>query len=174
MITLRTSVSPAVLIVLLAVVIAFTVSPLAVSAQTATAPPPATRMTPAPGGSAGDPGSGGLATAVVLIIALFVIVGVAVKIFDLKRKREAEAVHVQAQIADALLREETLFGLPVTPTAHVPLLKGTPVTIEVDGQVPRPDLREDVLRVVRREAGSIRPDFRIDDRMAIIPETRVA
>ena len=60
----------------------------------------------------------------ILVIAMLLIIGALVKILDLKRKREGEAVVVQAQISDAVLRDPTLFSLPITPTAHVPLWKG--------------------------------------------------
>ena len=79
--------------------------------------------------------SGGAAV-VILVIAMLVILGALVKILDLKRKREGEAVVVQAQLSDAVLRDPALFSLPITPTAHVPLWKGSPVTVEVAGQVP--------------------------------------
>jgi hypothetical protein len=174
MITLRSRSSFASLALALLVGVAFglAATPGLVGAQTAT-PAPATppAATPAPGA---DAGGGGVATAVVLIVALLVVVGVAVKLFDLKRKREAEGVHVQSQIADALLREEALFGLPITPTAHVPFLKGSPVTVVVDGEVPDAETREAVLRIVRREAESIRPDVRIEDRLTTGAEARVA
>jgi hypothetical protein len=123
-------------------------------AQTATAP--------AEGGS-------GVIMAVGLVLALLVVIGAAVKVFDLKRKREAEAVYLQAQVSDALLRQEDLFGLPVTATAHVPMWSGTPVTIEVSGQVPTPELHDRVLRIVLEEVNRIRPDVEIEDRMSVVP-----
>lgn len=120
---------------------------------------------PSTGGAAGE---GGLAI-LFLLVALFVIVGVAVKLVDLKRKRESEAVHLQAQVSDALLREASLFGLPITPNAHVPFWRGTPATLEVAGQVPTPDLHAAVMRVVEEEASRIRPDVRIVDRLGVVP-----
>ncbi|MGH7393496.1 MAG: hypothetical protein ACREM3_29180 [Candidatus Rokuibacteriota bacterium] len=107
--------------------------------------------------------------AVLIVVALLVILGVLVKVLDLKRKREAEAVHVQAQISDALLREPALFGMPVTPTAHVPLWSGTPVKVEVTGQIPAPEARDVVLRLVRAEAVRVRPDVDIEDRLTVDP-----
>lgn len=111
-------------------------------------------------------GGGGLAIFLVLV-ALFVIVGVAVKLVDLKRKRESEAVHLQAQISDALLRDASLFGLPITPSAHVPFWRGTPATVEVAGQVPAPEVHAAVMRVVREEALRIRSDVQIVDRIGV-------
>ena len=109
-----------------------------------------------------------------LILILLVIVGVAVKAFDLRRKRTEAAVHLQAAISDALLREPALFGLPITPTAHLPLWRGAPATIAVSGTVPTSERREAVLRLVKAEASRIRPDFAIDDRLAILPKTHAA
>jgi len=119
---------------------------------------------PAPSGTQ----SGG-ATVVILVIAMLLIIGALVKILDLKRKREGEAVVVQAQLSDAVLRDPALFSLPITPTAHVPLWKGSPVTVEVAGQVPSDDLRLAALRLVEREASHLRPDVRIESRIGVVP-----
>lgn len=129
----------------------------------AQAPAPTAPPAPVSGG-----GSAAL-SAMAIIVALMVLLGITVKLFDLRRKREAEAVQLQAQVSDVLLRDQALFGLPVTPTAHVPLLKGSPATVEVAGQVPAPELKEAVLRVVRAEAARIRPDVVVEDRIAVVP-----
>jgi hypothetical protein len=105
--------------------------------------------------------------AIVIVGALLVLLGVLVKFLDMRRKRESEAVHLQAQISDALLREQALFGLPITPTAHVPFWSGTPVTVDVTGHVPAPELRERVLRVVHDEAMRVRPDVTIEDHLTV-------
>jgi hypothetical protein len=114
-------------------------------------------------------GGSGVVMAVGLVVALLVVIGAAVKIFDLRRKREAEAVYLQAQVSDALLRQEDLFGLPITATAHVPMWSGTPVTIEVSGQVPSPEVHDRVLRIVLEEVTRTRPDVQIEDRIAVVP-----
>jgi hypothetical protein len=105
--------------------------------------------------------------ATIVIIALLVVIGVVVKLFDLKRKRSAEAVHLQAQISDALLREQNIFRLPVTPTAHVPFITGTPAVVEITGEVPSPEIKETVLRLVKNEAARIRDDVRVEDHLAV-------
>ena len=106
-------------------------------------------------------------TVFVLLVGLLVIVGIGVKLYDLKRKREAEAVHLQAQVSDALLRDPSLFGLAVTPTAHVPWWSGTPARLEVIGRVPEPEYRDRVLRLVEEEASHVRPDVVMVDRLEI-------
>ena len=119
-----------------------------------------------------SPGSGGEGSpiAIVLVIlAVLVILGAGVKLYDLRRKRESEAVQLQAQISDALLREQLLFGLPIMATARASLWRRSPATIEVAGRVPTTQARETVLRIVRTEAGRIRSDFQIEDRLAVIP-----
>src|SRR5262245_40395268 len=103
------------------------------------------------------------------IVILVLVLGVLVKLWDLKRKRETEAVIVQSQISDALLREPALFSLAITPTANVPLWKGSPVTVEVAGQVPSDDLRQAALRVVEREASRLRSDVQIESRIGVVP-----
>ena len=112
---------------------------------------------------------GPMATVVFLLLGLLVIVGVGVKFYDLKRKREADAVHVQAQVSDALLRDPSFFSLAVTPTAHVPWWSGTPVTVEVIGRVPTPELRDRVLQMVEQEARQLRPDVAVVDRLQVEP-----
>src|SRR4026207_1815022 len=106
---------------------------------------------------------------VAAMLALVVLLGIAVKLYDLKRKREEEAVAAQARISDALLRDATLSGLPLTPTAHSPLWSGTPLTLEITGSVPKTELREAALGVARREMASSRDDFRLEDRVAVDP-----
>jgi hypothetical protein len=106
---------------------------------------------------------------VAAMLALVVLIGVAVKLYDLKRKREEEAVAAQARISDALLMDAALSGLPLTPTAHVPLWSGTPLTLEITGSVPKTELREVALGVARREMARSRDDFQIEDRIAVDP-----
>jgi hypothetical protein len=115
--------------------------------------------------------SGGVTTVVVVgsLLAVLVVLGALIKMLDLKRKRDGEAVVVQARISDAVLRDPRLFSLPITPTAHVPLWKGTPVTVEVAGQVPSEDLREAAIGLVEREASQLGPEVRVESRLGIVP-----
>jgi len=123
---------------------------------------------PSPATTPGDGGGTAIAAAIV-VAGLLVVIGLAVKLFDLKRKRESEAVQLQAQLSDALLREPSLAGLPLTPTVHVPMWTGTPARIEITGQVPRPELKDLALRLVSDEASRIRSDIKIVDRLSIVP-----
>ncbi len=146
----------------------------ATTPMTPAAPPTTPAGPPSPGTATPAAADGSSAVAVVVVvIALLVVVGIGVKLYDLKRKREAEGVHLQAQISDALLREPALFGLPITPTAHVPFFRGSPATIEIAGQVPTSEMRENVLRIVHAEASRLRPDFQIEDRLAVVPSVAV-
>lgn len=104
---------------------------------------------------------------VTTMLILVVMLGVAVKLYDLKRKREEEAVAAQARVSDALLMDSTLAGLPLTPTAHLPLWKGSPLVVEIKGAVPRPELRDAAVDLARREMGRSRSDFRIEDHIAV-------
>lgn len=115
--------------------------------------------------------SSAVTTAVVVgsLLAVLVVLGALIKMLDLKRKRDGEAVVVQARISDAVLRDPRLFSLPITPTAHVPLWKGTPVTVEVAGQVPSADLREVAINLVEREASQLGPEVRVESKIAIEP-----
>jgi hypothetical protein len=121
-----------------------------------------------------ETGSGSWIVAAVIVVGLLVVVGAMVKIYDLRRKRETEAVHLQAQIADALLRDPNLFGLPVAATAHAPLWSGTPVVVELTGEVPDTNTRMAVERIAWSESQRIRPDVEIVDRMAVRAPARAA
>ena len=115
--------------------------------------------------------SGG-ATTIVVVASLFgvlVVLGALITMLDLKRKRDGEAVLFQARISDAILRDPRLFSLPITPMAHVPLWKGTPVTVEVTGQVPSEDLRQAAIHLLEREAFHLAPEVRIEARIGIEP-----
>jgi len=134
---------------------------------------PTTPITPSPTApTASDPTGWIVASA--LILGLLVVIGLVVKLYDLRRKREAESVHLQAQISDALLRDPILFGLPVAATAHAPLWSGTPITVELSGEIADRSVRDAVLRTARSEAQRIRPDVEILDRMTLREHERVA
>ena len=121
-------------------------------------------------GSPSGSGGGGSAVAMVLVfVAALALVGIGVKLYDLRRTRESEAVQLQAQISDALMREQMLFSVPIIATARASLWRRSPATIEVAGQVPTQQAHETALRIVRAEAARIRPDFQIEDRIAVVP-----
>lgn len=129
-------------------------------------PPP-----PLPGAGSAPVASGesNWMAALVVILGLVAIVAVAVKMIDLRNKREAEALQLQAQVSDALLRDARLAGLAVVPTAHIPMLKGSPVTLEISGHVPSPEERDAALRIVKQEALRVRPDIQLEDRLEVMP-----
>jgi hypothetical protein len=106
---------------------------------------------------------------VAAMLSLVVVLGIAVKLYDLKRRREEEAVAAQARVSDALLMDATLAGLPLTPTAHLPLWKGTPLVVEITGAVTKAELRTAALDVARREISRSRSDFQVEDHIKVDP-----
>jgi hypothetical protein len=122
-----------------------------------------------PSSSATESGAMTTAVVVVSLLAVLVVLGALIKMMDLKRKRESEAVVIQARISDAVLRDPRLFSLPITPTAHVPLWKGTPVTVEVAGQVPSEDLRQAALNLIEREASQLGSEVHVESRVGVTP-----
>jgi hypothetical protein len=106
---------------------------------------------------------------VAAMLSLVVLLGIAVKLYDLKRKREEEAVAAQARVSDALLMDASLAGLPLTPTAHLPLWKGTPLVVEITGAVPKVELRTAAVDVARREISRSRSDFQVEDHIKVDP-----
>jgi hypothetical protein len=120
--------------------------------------------------SAAPTGRWGVVAGVIMLALVFVAIGAVVKFIDMRRKRESEAVLLQAQLSDTVLREPSLAGLVVTPTADVPFWSGTPATVRLEGRVPSAELREQVVRIVEREASRIRQDVRIVDHLTVVPE----
>ena len=116
-------------------------------------------------------GTKSAATIIGIVVALLVIIGAGVKLLDLKRKREDEAVHLQAQLSDALLREPSLSGLALIPTARVATFASSPPVVEISGWVPTQEARERALNIVRGEAARFRPDVQLEDRIAVVPTT---
>jgi len=117
----------------------------------------------------GEVSDGGVIPLLAFLVGLALLVGFTVKVIDRKRRREEEAVLVQAKVSDALLTDPTVNSLPVTVTAHAPFWNGSPITVDVVGRVARPDQREAVIRRVTREVETIRPDYRLVDRLGIEP-----
>jgi hypothetical protein len=111
-----------------------------------------------------DPVTAVLVAAVVIVS----IVGVLGRALELRDRRAAEAVAVQGEIADALLRDPALLGLPLTPTARVPLWRGSPVTVKVAGNVPSRELRTVALRAAERGAAELLVRVRIKSRIGVV------
>ena len=106
------------------------------------------------------------------LLFLAVIVGAAVVVaryVSTRRKRTDEAVILQSQLSDAIAREALFHGLHITPNARVSGWRRSQITIEVAGEVPTPDLRERVMRIVGAEAWKLRPDVQTVDHLFIVP-----
>jgi hypothetical protein len=119
-----------------------------------------------------SPGASGSTASTVLTVVFLTAIVIAVVIVAryvvTRRKRLEEALILQAQLSDAILRENPLHGLVITPKAHVPW-RGSPVTIEVVGEVPTSELRETVMRLVRAEVSRRRLDVLTEDHLFIVP-----
>ncbi len=146
-----------------AIEVGLKVSAAFAQAQSPTNPPAIPPATAAPSASGGSSALAFLG----VIIALLLIIAFLARWSTLRGRRETEAVQLEAQIADALLRERALINLGVLPKVHVPFWSGSPATVEMSGHVPSPELREAVLRVAEHEATRIRPDVRVYDRIAV-------
>jgi hypothetical protein len=88
-------------------------------------------------------------------------------VYDLRRRRAAAAASLQGQISEALFRETALLRLSLIASVAVPFWRGSPATITIAGLLPSPALRTIVIGIVEREAGKIRQDFRLDDRLVV-------
>jgi hypothetical protein len=109
-----------------------------------------------------------LTAVLVAAAAVVLVIGVLGKVLELKDKRAAEAIAVQGAIADALLRVPELVGLPLTPTARVPLWRGSPVTVKVAGKVPSRELRTVALRAAEQGAAELLVSVRIKSQIGLV------
>jgi hypothetical protein len=136
-------------------------------------PAPVTPPAAAPGApDAGAAGGWGAALFVLATLALIVILGALANYHYVRNRREADALALQSWLTDALLSDQALHGLAVTPTAHISL-SGSRAFVEVTGDVPSPETRERVLRVVKREAQSRwADDVEIEDKLLVLPPVR--
>jgi hypothetical protein len=122
--------------------------------------------TPAPMPSPEMTNGSGAFMVAALVVALLIAVGVMVKLYDLRRKREDEAVALQARLSDALLADPSLSSLPLVPTVRIPM-RGSPVTVEIVGTVPRPEFRQAAVDLVVREAARSVKSYRVDARISV-------
>ena len=104
-----------------------------------------------------------------VLVAIVIAVVVGARYVSMRRQRIDEAVILQSQLSDVVAREPQLHGLLIRPTARVSGWRQSKVTIEVAGEVPTPELRETVMRIVGAEAWRLRPDVITLDHLFIVP-----
>jgi hypothetical protein len=116
----------------------------------------------------------GDAVTVLLVAAAVVVfsIGVVGKVLELKHTRAAQTIAIQGEIADALLRHPALVGLSLTPTARVPLWRGSPVTVKMAGVVPSRELRALALRAAERGTAGLLVRVRIKSRIRVVRSAR--
>jgi hypothetical protein len=107
-----------------------------------------------------------------LLVAIVIAFVVGARYASRRRKRIEEAVILQSQLSDVVAREPQLHGLVITPRARVSGWRKSQVTVEVSGEVPTPELRETVMRIVGAEAWQRRPDVITLDHLFIVPPVR--
>jgi hypothetical protein len=134
---------------------------------TATTAALAEAVTPPP--TSAPAGTGGVMVLVGLIVVLLLGLGTAVRLYDLQRRREQRAMELQARLSDAFLLEPSLSQVAITPTVHAPLWPRAPLTIDVAGSVPTPEMRDAAIQLVRRETAGIAQELHIDDRILVNP-----
>jgi len=129
--------------------------------------PGTTGSTPAASGS-----TAGTLLGVGILVVLVIAIVVGARYVSARRKRIEEAIILQSQLSDVVAREPQLHGLVITPRARVSGWHKSQVTIEVAGEVPTPELRETVMRIVGAEAWRLRPDVITLDHLFIVPPVR--
>jgi len=133
-------------------------------------------------GATGSPGpspaaAGSAATTVltlVIVAAIVIVVVVGARSLAARRKQAEQAVILQSQLSDFVARESRLRGLRITPKARVSGWRRSRIEIEVAGEVPTPELRETVMRIVGDEAHRSLPNVITLDHLFIVPPVRAA
>src|SRR5262245_39967964 len=109
------------------------------------------------------------ALAFIVLAAIVAAIVLVVRSAAARRQRLKEAAILQSQLSDALTGEALFRGLEIVPRARVSGWRRSPITIEVTGEVPTPDLRETVMRVVRAEAWRLQPGIITVDQLFVAP-----
>lgn len=129
-----------------------------------------------PGATDSAPAGGGSTVGTLLTLAVLAVIVIAIVVgaryVSARRKRIDEAMILQSQLSDMVAREPKLHGLVITPKARVSGWRGEQVTIEVAGDVPTPELRETVMKIVSAEAWRLKPDVITLDHLFIVPPVR--
>ena len=112
-----------------------------------------------------------IATVVTLVLLAVLVVAtiVVARFLAMRRKRMTDVLIFQSQLFDAVALEPLLQGLRINPRAHVSGWSKSQVTVEVAGEVPTPELREKVMRIVGAEAWRLRPEVNTVDHLFIVP-----
>jgi len=128
-----------------------------------------------PPGSPAPPTGDGTAGIVVMVgmLALLGLIVAAVKIFDIRRQRSEEAMATQGRLSDALLMDPTLAHMTVTPTVDGGFWRSSPLVVQVTGEVPAPEYREAIHRLIEHEMAGSGRDYRIEDHVAVFPRSVV-
>jgi hypothetical protein len=122
----------------------------------------------------GATGSSGTALTLIILAAVVIAVVVGARFVVARRKQTERAMLLQSQLSDFVVRESLLSGLRITPTARVYGWRRPQVTLEVAGEVPTPESRETVMRLVAAEARRSQPDAIALDHLFIVPPVRTA
>jgi hypothetical protein len=109
-----------------------------------------------------------IALAVGIMVGVGIVSAVGILLLEGQRRRDQRASAFQNLIAEPIAREIGMAGVSVLPTVRIPLWKAStrPAVIQLTGQVPSYKIRDQVIRLVEREAAQLRY-FRIEDRIRI-------
>jgi len=103
-------------------------------------------------------------------VGVVLVIGAAITLgswfLERRERRDEQASGVQMRIAAELHRDPALAHIRIDPVARPPIGDG-PMTIELSGQLPSPQLRGRVLRIAEREARKANTKYQIDDRLDI-------
>jgi CheY-like chemotaxis protein len=88
---------------------------------------------------------------VIALLTMVAMAGGVLRLRQMRRNREVNELLLQLRTRDALLADEVLAALPIALTVHSPRAFWSPALVEITGRVPTADLRDDVVRLVKRE-----------------------
>jgi CheY-like chemotaxis protein len=107
-----------------------------------------------------------------VVIALLTVAAMAGSVLTLRqmrRNREVNGLLLRLRMRDALLTDEALAALPIALTVHLPCAFWSPAVVEITGRVPTADLRDDVVRLAKRELARWRTGAQTAARLVVDP-----
>jgi hypothetical protein len=114
------------------------------------------------------------ALASLILVAVTVLVLLAIgKAFDFRQRREEERVVLESRIGDALLDHPVFVRSSVGPNVRIPFWRGSPVTVEMIGEVSSAQLEQSALRIAAQAASRVRSDIALENHMVVVQTSNI-
>jgi len=106
---------------------------------------------------------------VIALLTMAALAGSVLALRQMRRNREVNELLLRLRMRDVLLTNESLAALPIALTVHLPRAFWSPAVVGITGRVPTADLRDDVVRLAKRELSRWRTGAQTAARFVVEP-----